>query len=286
MTAIEGRPSGTGQPGVGFVGLGDQGLPMAVAIAEAGYELHVWARTPDALEVLGSTPHVAHATTRELGAACDVVGLCVSHDDDVFEVIEGGLLEGLRRGAVVVNHGTGTPNNARRLTHLCARTGVDVLDAPVSGGRPAGEARTLTTLVGGPEAVLDRCEPVFRSFSAHIVHLGDAGAGQTAKLFNNTLLMMNQASIAEVVAMAEPAGIAPRALVEALKLGSATSSALTLLNTMVTPDTVEHLSKVEAEDMAIFRAAMADAGVDAENVTARGLTGANRLPDLIRRLNL
>ncbi len=285
MTATEVRPSENGKLKVGFVGLGDQGLPMAVAIAEAGFPLHIWARSPGSLDVLGDTPHTAHATTRELGAACDITGLCVSHDDDVFEVVKGGLLDGLRRGAVVVNHGTGTPGNARRLTDLCARAGVDVLDAPVSGGRPAGEARTLTTLVGGPEAVLGRCEPVFRSFSAHIVHLGDAGAGQTAKLFNNTLLIMNQASIAEVVAMAGPAGIAPHALVEALKLGSATSSALTLLNTMVTPDTVEHLSKVEAEDMAIFRAAMADAGVDADDVTARGLTGANRLPELIGRLN-
>ena len=133
--------------------------------------------------------------------------------------------------------------------------------------------------------MLDRCEPVFRSFSAHIVHLGDAGAGQTAKLFNNTLLMMNQASIEEVVALAEPAGMDPRALIEALKLGSATSSALPLLGTMVTPDTVEHLSEVEAEDIAIFRTAMTDARIDAASVTERGLAGAKRLPELIKRLN-
>lgn len=285
MTMEKSEAPDAEKPVVGFIGLGDQGLPMAVAMADIGYQLHVWARTPDSLDVLGETPHIAHTSTRELGAACDIIGLCVSADDDVFEVVEGGLLDGLRRGAVIVNHGTGTPKNARRLAELCARAGVDVLDAPVSGGRPAGEARTLTTLVGGSKTVLARCEPVFRAFSAHIIHLGDAGAGQTAKLFNNTLLMMNQASIVEVVAMAEPAGLDPRTLVEALTLGSATSSALTLLNTMVTPDTVEHLSKVEAEDMAIFRAAMTDAGIDSADATARGLTGAKRLPELIRRLN-
>lgn len=285
MTAGTNGARDAARPAVGFIGLGDQGLPMAVAIADAGFPLHVWARTSGSLDELGAAPHVAHATTRELGEACDIVGLCVSHDEDVFEVVEGGLLDGLRRGTVIVNHGTGTPANARRLADRCARTGVDVLDAPVSGGRPGGEARTLTTLVGGPQGVLERCEPVFRAFSAHVVHLGEAGAGQTAKLFNNTLLMMNQASIAEVVAMAKPAGLDPRGLVEALKLGSATSSALTLLNTMVTPDTVDHLSKVEAEDMQIFRTAMADAGIDAEAVTERGLSGAKRLPDLIRQLN-
>lgn len=277
--------SATDKPAVGFIGLGDQGLPMAVAIAEAGFPLHAWARKGDSLQVLGSTPNVAHDTTRELGAACDIVGLCVSTDNDVFEVVEGGLLDGLRRGSVIVNHGTGTPANAKRLTELCAKAGVDVLDAPVSGGRPAGEAHTLTTLVGGPAAVLARCEPVFRSFSAHVVRLGDAGAGQYAKLFNNTLLMMNQASVADILAMAKPAGMDPRALAESLKLGSATSSALTLFNTMVTPDTVEHLSSVEAEDMAIFRAAMTDAGIDAEQVTERGLAGARRMPEVVRLLN-
>ncbi len=272
-------------PVIGFIGLGDQGLPMAVAIAAAGYQLHVWQRTPDTLKALGDVPHVAHATTHELGAACDIVGLCVSTDDDVMEILAGGLLDGLRRGSVVVNHGTGTPKNAGRLTELCAAAGVDVLDAPVSGGRPAGEARTLTTLVGGPKAVFERCKPLFKAFSSHVVHLGKSGSGQTAKLFNNTLLMMNQASIAQIVALAEPAGMDPRALVEALKLGSATSSALTLLNTMVTPETVDHLSAVEAEDMEIFRIAMADAGIDAGDASERGLDGAERLPDLIHRLN-
>lgn len=275
----------TNSPEVGWIGLGDQGLPMAAAIAEAGYTLHVWARRPAALDALGDVPYVRHETTHELGAACDVVGLCVATDDDVMKVVAGGLLDGLRPKSVVVNHGTGTPANAVRLTGVCAAAGVEVLDAPVSGGRPAAEARTLTTLVGGPEAVARRCEPVFGSFSRHIVYLGGPGAGQTAKLFNNALLMMNQASIAEIVELAVQAGSDPVRLVEALKLGSASSSALTLLNTMVTPDSVGHLSKVEAEDMEIFAAAMADSGIDAGPVTARGLSGARALTGLIQRLN-
>jgi 3-hydroxyisobutyrate dehydrogenase-like beta-hydroxyacid dehydrogenase len=273
------------KPAVAWIGLGDQGLPMAVAIAESGYPLHVWARRPASLQALGDVPYVRHHTTHDLGAACDTVGLCVGTDDDVMEIVSGGLLDGLRPGSVVVNHGTGIPGNAVRLTEICAAAGVDVLDAPVSGGRPAAEARTLTTLVGGPESIAQRCEPLFRSFSRSVVYLGRSGSGQTAKLFNNALLMMNQASIAEIVELAGNAGADPVRLVEALKLGSASSSALTLLNTMVTPATVEHLSKVEAEDMEIFAAAMADSGVNAGPVTARGLEGANRLTELIRRLN-
>ena len=85
--------------------------------------------------------------------------------------------------------------------------------------------------------------------------------------------------------MAEPAGIDPRALAESLKLGSATSSALTLFDTMVTPATVEHLSSVEAEDMAIFSTAMRDAAIDVEQVFERGLAGARRMSEVVQRLN-
>ena len=273
------------KPAVGWIGLGDQGLPMAVAIAEAGYPLHVWARHPASLDALGGTPTSATARSRP-GRRCDIVGLCLSTDDDVTQLVTGGLLDGMRPGSVVVNHGTGTPGNAIRLTEACAPSGVDVLDAPVSGGRPAAETKALTTLVGGPEAVAERCEPLFPSFSAHVLYLGGAGSGQAAKLFNNALLMMNQASIADIVELAASFGMLdPVTLVDALKLGSASSAALTLLNTMITPGTVDHLSAVEAEDMRIFDTAMTEGGVNAGAATARGLAGANSLPSLIRRLS-
>ena len=272
------------QPTIGFIGLGDQGLPMATAIAEAGYELHVWARRPQSLDGLGAAPHVPHDTLTGLGAACDQVALCVSTDTAVLGVAAE-LLPALRPGAVLVNHGTGTPRNAARLAELGAARGVDVLDAPVSGGRPAAEERRLTVFTGGPEAAVRGAEPVFRSFARHVVHLGGTGSGQLAKLFNNTLLMMNQAAIADILDLAARAGMDIVPLVEALKLGSATSAALTLLNTMVTPDTVDHLSTVEALDMELFDQAMRDAGVGEVEATGRGLSGARRLPELIARLN-
>ncbi len=278
----------TTKPAVGFIGLGDQGLPMATAIAEAGYALHVWARRPESLDALGGTEYVRHDNPKDLGAACDVIGLCVSTDDANMRIVTGGLLDGMRRGSVVVNHGTGTPGNAARLTEACAAAGVDVLDSPVSGGRPAAERRGLTTLVGGPEPVAERCRPVFDSFSSHVVYLGGTGAGQTAKLFNNALLMMNQASIAEIVELAASFGtVEPVRLVEALKLGSASSAALSLMptNATVAPEIVGHLSQIEAEDMRIFDEAMTEGGVDAGSATARGLAGANGLPELVRRLN-
>lgn len=279
--------SSNDRPTVGFIGLGDQGLPMATAIAEAGYQLNVWARRPASLQALGDTPHTAHATAAGLAAASDIVALCVSTDEDVLR-LAAELVQHMRPGSLLVNHGTGTPRNAMRLAGLSAGGGIEALDAPVSGGRPAAEARTLTVLVGGTAAAAQRAEPVFRSFARHVVHLGGTGSGQLAKLFNNTLLMMNQASIADILDIAAQTGVDAVRLTEALKLGSAGSAALTLLNTMITPQTVGHLADVQALDMEIFAEAMREVPVDpaaAAAATARGLSGTRRLPGVIARLN-
>lgn len=275
----------TGRPSVGWVGLGDQGLPMATAIAEAGFPLHAWARRPASLDGLRGVAHVPHDDLQALAAATDIVALCVGTDDDIERLITGGLLEGLRPGSTLVNHGTGTPSNAARFAEICSGAGVDVLDAPVSGGRPAAAERRLTTMVGGPQPAVDRCRPVFDSFSRHVVHVGGTGSRQTAKLFNNALMIMNQAAIADTFELAAGFGMDPVALFEVLKLGSAGSTVLSLFNTMITGETVEHLSQVEALDMRLFDTAMGEGGVDAAAVTARGLSGAQRLPGVVRLLN-
>ncbi len=274
---------------VGFIGLGDQGLPMAIAVAEAGYPLHVWARYAGSLDQLGQMSHVPHTNIDTLASACEVVALCVGTDDDVFKIVEGGLLAGMRDGSIIVNHGTGTPRNALHLSELCAAAGVTVLDAPVSGGRAGAEAKTLTTMVGGPLASFEYCEPLFRSFSAHVVHLGGPGAGQGAKLLNNALMILNQASIVEVANLGAAFGIDPRTLVEVLNLGSAASRMLSLLNIKMRPetiaDTMEHTLHVLALDMEIFATAVKEQGMDASAITARGLAGIAALPDLVYRLN-
>ncbi|MGW5170424.1 NAD(P)-dependent oxidoreductase [Streptomyces nodosus] len=277
-------PVSKNAPVIGFIGLGDQGLPMARAIAEAGFPLRVWARRPASLEPLADVAYEAADSVEALAASCDVVALCVGTDDDVERLVTQ-MLPHLREGAVIVNHGTGVPATATRLAERCAERGAAALDAPVSGGRPAAEAKRLTCMVGGPLDAVERCQPVFEAFSAHVVHLGEPGAGQTAKLFNNALLMLNQRSIADITALAAQLGIDLGALVEVLKLGSASSAALSLLNTMVRPDNVKHLSKVEALDMELFDQAMRDAGIDAAEVTERGLSGARDLPALLARLN-
>jgi 3-hydroxyisobutyrate dehydrogenase-like beta-hydroxyacid dehydrogenase len=257
---------------------------MATAIAEAGYELHVWARRPSSIQGLGDVTHTAHTELGGLAAACEIVGLCVSTDEDVQRLVIDGLLSGLAAGSIIVNHGTGTPRNATTLSEACAPSGVEVLDAPVSGGRPGAQERRLLTMVGGPPEAAERCRPVFETFSRHVAYLGETGTGQTAKLLNNALLMLNQQSILEMVELAVGLGLEPIRLVEVLKLGSANSDALGHFGSFITPENVEHLSSVEALDMDLFASAMLDAGVAADAITARGLAGANGLTTVMRRL--
>jgi 3-hydroxyisobutyrate dehydrogenase-like beta-hydroxyacid dehydrogenase len=147
---------------VGFIGPGDQGLPMATAITEAGFPLHAWARRPASPDGLRKVPRRRHDTAGQPAAACDIVCLCV-RTENVLQ--SAALLQGLRPGTVVVNHGTGVPGHAVRLTQPCAKRDVEVLDAPVSGGRPAAEERRLTTTAGGPLSAAERCTSAFRSFS-------------------------------------------------------------------------------------------------------------------------
>ena len=258
---------------------------MAIAIADQELDLHVWARRASSLDALGGTSHTPHASIASLAGAVDIVALCVSTDEDVLRIVEEEVLPHLRQGGIVINHGTGIPVNAIRIAELSARRGVDSLDAPVTGGRPAAETKMLTVLVGGPTTALQTASPVLHSYATNVVHLGGPGSGQMAKLFNNALLMLNQASIAEILKLAAEAGLDATDLVAALRLGSADSRALQLMNTMVNPSTVDHLSKVEALDMALFDQAMHDAGIASGPMTKRGLEGASRLHEVIDRLN-
>ncbi len=275
----------TSKPAVGWIGLGDQGLPMARAIAQRGFPLHVWARRSSSLDALSDVEHVGHDDVTGLAAAVDIVGICVGTDEDVMGLLTAGLLAGLRPGSIVVNHGTGTPGNARKFTQACADVGVEVLDAPVSGGRPAALERRLITMVGGPQSAMDRCRPVLETFSRDVVHLGGAGAGQTAKLFNNALMITNQAAIADIFELAAKSDTDPVRLFQVLKQASAGSTVLGLFNTMITPDTVEHLAKVQGVDLDIFDDAMREDGLDGSAVTARARSGNDRLAGVVAILN-
>jgi 3-hydroxyisobutyrate dehydrogenase-like beta-hydroxyacid dehydrogenase len=266
---------------VGFVGLGDQGAPIARAVAEGGFPLHVWSRRPSSLDALDGVLFTAHQTIAEMAAASDIVALCLSEDIDNRQLmIDGGLLAAMRPGAILVNHGTGLPRFAVWMTTTAAAREIDVLDAPVSGGHAGAVAKQLTTIVGGDPATLERARPVFETFSRKIAHMGPAGAGQVGKLINNALLMANQMNIDDMLGIARAMDVNIPELVGVLRSGTASSVALQVLGSAITVQNADHLSKLQLIDMDIFTEAFAALGTRTATITRRAVDGAKSLPRL------
>ncbi|BCI54307.1 6-phosphogluconate dehydrogenase [Mycolicibacterium litorale] len=213
---------------VGFIGLGSQGAPMARRIVEGGYELTLWARRPASVEPFAGTGAKVAASPAELGAASDLVCLCVVGDDDVREVLDGdsGVLAGLASGSTIAIHSTVHPDTCTEIAQQAAAQGVSVIDAPVSGGAPAAEQGTLLVMVGGDEADVEKARPVFATYADPIVHLGPLGSGQVTKILNNLLFTANLGSALSTLELGESLGIPRVRLAEVLNGGSATSKAL------------------------------------------------------------
>jgi 3-hydroxyisobutyrate dehydrogenase len=213
---------------VGFIGLGSQGGPMARRIVEGGFELTLWARRPASVEPYADTATKVAETPAELGAMSDLVCLCVVGDDDVRQVLEGetGVLAGMKPGGIVAIHSTVHPETCRELAETAAAQRITVIDAPVSGGAPAVEEGTLMVMVGGEHADVEKCRPVFATYSDAIVHLGALGSGQVAKILNNLLFTANLGSAMSTLELGDALGIARDRLCQVLSRGSATSKAV------------------------------------------------------------
>lgn len=248
---------------------------MAIAIVQAGFTLHVWARRPATLAVLADVPQVVHDTSptsarpaRWAASACAPTRTCGAS----WTV---GPLANLRPGSVVVNlpYAEHAWHRAaelpERTIRACTEHEVPVLDARESG------AHTSTTMIGGDESIAAWCTPVFRSYSSYVRYQGPAGSGQLA----------NHAAIEEVVAVADGLGVDAPAPVELLKVGGAASFTLRALNDAITVPNANHLREVELLDMQLFALAMAERDANADAVTGRGVSGTEGLVSLIQRVN-
>jgi 3-hydroxyisobutyrate dehydrogenase len=207
---------------VGFIGLGSQGAPIARRIVLGGYPLVLWARRPAALEPFADTDAQVAASVADLAERCDHVGICVLNDAGTREVCDA-LFPSMRPGGRIAIHSTILPETVRDLAKQAQAHGLTLIDAPVSGGSPAAEAGTLTLMIGGDEASLAAARPVFETFGKLIVLLGDVGAGQHAKLINNTLLSANMAIARHAMESGTKLGLDPDALVELIKQSSGRS---------------------------------------------------------------
>ena len=214
---------------VGFVGLGSQGGPMARRIVDAGFATTLWARRPASLEPFADTAAAVADSPAALGAASDVLGVCVLHDAGVDAVLRGpdGALSTMADGGVVVIHSTVHPDTCVRLQadfpHL------RVLDAPVSGGGHKAVEGELLVMVGGPEDALEVCRPVLEAFGDPILHVGPLGAGQEVKVLNNAVFTAQLAIAADAFDLAASHHLDRQSVATVLSSGSGRSYAAEVL---------------------------------------------------------
>ena len=211
---------------VACIGLGGMGAPIAAHIAGAGHAVTVFNRTPARAEAWLAR-HVGTAAASPAAAARDaeLALICVTDDEAFDAVMDGrdGLLAGLPRGAVVIDHGSGRPDRARARAEAAAKLGLGFLDAPVTGGQRGAEAGSLSVMVGGPEAQLARVEPVMRAYASEVMRMGDVGAGHLTKLVNVIIGTGTGLAVAEGLGFAIRAGLDPARVREILLKGSSNS---------------------------------------------------------------
>jgi len=196
---------------VGFIGLGVMGRHMAGHLLRGGHTLHVYARRRESAEPLVKEGAKFHATPAVLAAACEVVFTIVTAASDFEQVTLGadGLIHGLKTGSVVVDMETISPAVARDIAKQLAQKGIEMLDAPVSGGPMGAEQGTLSIMVGGKSEVFERVKPLFACMGKTITRMGDSGAGQVTKACNQLALLMNAQGVAEALHLAQRLGVDP-----------------------------------------------------------------------------
>ena len=215
---------------LGFIGLGVMGRPMALHLMKRGHEMGVYSRRAESAAPLLAAGARRYATPAELAAASDAVFTMVTTSSDVEEVAlgENGLIHGARSGCVLVDMETISPATARAVAERLAAKGVDMVDAPVSGGPAGAEQATLSIMAGGKPHVFDRVKPLFECLGKTIVYMGDHGAGQTTKACNQLALLVTAEATAEALTLARRCGLDPAKVREVLLGGVAASRVMEL----------------------------------------------------------
>jgi 3-hydroxyisobutyrate dehydrogenase len=200
---------------------------MALNLIKAGFDLTVWNRTASRMDELVAAGARAAAGPASLAAECDLIITCVSDTPDVEAVLAGdeppGVLHGVRAGALVIDMSTISPHATRALAARLAERGAHMLDAPVSGGSEGAARGTLSIMVGGDAAQVERARPVFQAMGKTITHVGGPGDGQMVKLVNQILVVGNALAMSEALLFAQAGGLDLRKTLEAVVPGAAGS---------------------------------------------------------------
>jgi 3-hydroxyisobutyrate dehydrogenase len=250
---------------VGFVGLGHIGAPMAKRIIAAGFPTTLWARRETSFDQFGAANFRRADELVAVGRNSDVVGICVTGQEDVEGVLFGehGILAGMSDGVVLI-HSTISTSMCATFARNALDRGVHLLDAPISGSPEGAINGTLAVMVGGEYSAFEYAEPVMRAFGSVVRHFGAIGSGQRMKLLNNMLVFANLRTSYEAVVVGEALGLDRDAVLETLQVSSGRSHALTALATrLVDPDRAIHSAHLLEKDWGLFRDLTESEGVSA-----------------------
>ena len=214
---------------IGFIGLGIMGRPMAKNLMEAGYELVLHNRSPEKAEELAEEGNaIAAGSPMEVAEACDIIITMLPDSPDVEAVLagEGGVLEGIRDRALLVDMSTISPVVTEELSEKVREQGASMLDAPVSGGDVGAIEGALSIMVGGSEEDFERARPLFEVMGKVATHVGPPGAGQVVKACNQIVVALTIEAVSEALVLGSRGGVAPEKLVEALSGGLAGSAVM------------------------------------------------------------
>ena len=221
---------------IGFIGLGIMGKPMSRNLMKAGYSLIVYDVVGEAVEEIVTDGAQAAASAKEVAEKTKTIITMLPDGPDVENVVlgQGGVIEGVASGSTLIDMSSISPLVSQKLASACAKKGVEVLDAPVSGGEPKAIDGTLAIMVGGKKAVFDEHVSLLNIMGGSVTLTGDVGAGNVTKLANQIIVALNIAAVGEALVLATKAGVDPAVVFDAIKGGLAGSTVLDAKGPMIT----------------------------------------------------
>lgn len=213
---------------IGFIGLGIMGKPMSKNLLKAGYSVVVNDINAAAVAELIESGAQSAKSPKEVAEQVDLVITMLPNSPHVKAVVLGanGVIEGVKKGSVVIDMSSIAPLASREIAAELAKKGVAMLDAPVSGGEPKAIDGSLSVMVGGDKAVFDQYYDVMKAMAGSVVHTGDVGAGNVTKLANQVIVALNIAAMSEALTLATKAGVNPELVYKAIRGGLAGSTVL------------------------------------------------------------
>lgn len=199
---------------IAFIGLGNMGGGMAANLVKAGHEVRAFDLSQEAIETAKGNGCETFASARDAAEDCDAVVSMLPNGAIVRDVYTTDIIGQAPDGAVFLDCSTIDVATAKDVAERAGEAGYEMVDAPVSGGIAAANGGTLTFMVGGTESAFSRAEPILQAMGKAVIHAGDAGAGQTAKICNNMLLAISMIGTAEAMKMAEKLGLDPQKFYE------------------------------------------------------------------------